>query len=70
MMERSLAAQYSRNVRLFRRFETLVSYLKDISIARVDVDSSNYTPDAINTARIPDRAEALKRAHEAAAYDA
>jgi hypothetical protein len=70
MMERPLAAQHSRNVRLLRRFETLVSYLKDISIARVDVDSSNYTPDVINTARRPDRAEALKRAHEAAAYDA
>ncbi|BEM75778.1 hypothetical protein SME36J_52010 (plasmid) [Serratia marcescens] len=69
MLERPLAAQRSRNVRLFRRFETLVSYLKDIGIARFDVDSSNYTPDAINTARRPDRAEALKRAHEAAVYD-
>ncbi|TXE27166.1 hypothetical protein FOT62_22895 [Serratia marcescens] len=70
MLERPLAAQRSRNVRLFRRFETRVSYLKDIGIARSDVDSSNYTPDAITTARRPDRAEALKRAHEAAAYDA
>ena len=39
-----------------RRFEPLVSYLKDIGIARFDVDSSNYTPDAITTARRPDRA--------------
>lgn len=70
MLERPLAAQRSRNVRVFRRFETLVSYLKGIGIARFDVDSSDYTPDAISTARRPDRAEALKRAHEAAAYDA
>ncbi|EII2810283.1 hypothetical protein LG734_005355 [Salmonella enterica subsp. enterica serovar Java] len=70
MHERPLAAQRSHNVRLFRRFETLVSYLKGIGIARFDVDSSDYTPDAVNTARRPDRAEALKRAHEAAAYDA
>lgn len=69
-LERPLAAQRSRNVRLFRRFETLVSYLKDIGIARFDVDSSNYAPEALNTTRRPDRAEALKRAHEAAAYDA
>lgn len=70
MHERPLAAKRSHNVRLFRRFETLVSYLKGIGIARFDVDSSDYTPDSLNTARRPDRAEALKRAHEAAAYDA
>uniref|UniRef100_UPI0036DC076D hypothetical protein n=1 Tax=Photorhabdus sp. RM322S TaxID=3342825 RepID=UPI0036DC076D len=72
MYERPLAAQRSRNVRLFRKFETLVSYLKKIGIARFDVDSSNYTPDTLNTStsRRPDRAEALKRTHEAAAYDA
>ncbi|KOY61584.1 hypothetical protein AM629_13270 [Photorhabdus heterorhabditis] len=69
MHERQLAAQRSRNVRLFRKFETLVSYLKKIGIARFDVDSSNYSPDTPNTSR-PDRAEALKRTHEAAAYDA
>jgi hypothetical protein len=67
--ERPLAAQRSRNVRLFRRFETLVSYLKGIGIARFDVDSSNYAPNAIDTARRPDRSAALKRLHEAAAHD-
>ncbi|AKH63520.1 hypothetical protein GPY51_07960 [Photorhabdus laumondii subsp. laumondii] len=71
MHERPLAAQRSRNVRLFRKFETLVSYLKKIGIARFDVDSSNYAPAPPNTStRRPDRAEALKRTHEAAAYDA
>lgn len=67
--ERPLAAQRSRQVRLFRRFETLVSYLKGIGIARFDVDAANYDMAAATAARRPDRAEALKHAHEAAAYD-
>jgi hypothetical protein len=69
MAERPLAAQRSRQVRLFRKFETLVAYLKDIGIARFDVDAVNYDPATVATARRPDRSEALKRAHEAAAYD-
>jgi hypothetical protein len=68
--ERPLAAQRSRNVRLFRRFETLVAYLKSLGIARFDVDAAGFDPGGIGTARRPDRAEALKRTHEAAAYDA
>ena len=67
--ERPLAAQRSRQVRLFRKFETLVSYLKALGMARFDVDAANYDPETATTARRPDRAEALKRAHEAAAYD-
>jgi hypothetical protein len=69
MTERLLAAQRSRQVRLFRKFETLVAYLKEIGIARFDVDAANYDPATATTTRRPDRAEALKRAHEAAAYD-
>lgn len=67
--ERPLAAQRSRQVRLFRKFETLVSYLKTIGIARFDVDASNYDTDTATVTRRPDRAEALKRTHKAAAYD-
>ena len=37
--ERALAAQRSRQVRLFRRFETLTTYLKEISIVRFEVDA-------------------------------
>lgn len=70
MTERPLAAQRSRQVRLFRKFETLVSYLKDVGIARFDVDAVNYDPTTATAIRRPDRAEALKRAHEAAAHDA
>lgn len=70
MIEQPLAAQRSKQVRLFSKLETLVSYLKELGIARFDVDAANYDPDTVKTSRRPDRAEALKRAHEAAAYDA
>lgn len=69
MTERPLAAQRSRQVRLFRKLETLVSYLKAIGIARFDVDAANYDASTATAPRRPDRSEALKRAHEAAAYD-
>lgn len=69
MTERPLAAQRSRQVRVFRRFETLVSYLKDVGLSQFDVDAANYDRDSVTVAKRPDRAEALKKAHEAAAYD-
>lgn len=70
LIERPLAAQRSRQVRLFRKFETLVTYLKGIGISKFDVDASCYDADVVHATRRPDRAEALKRAHEAAAHDA
>lgn len=69
LTERSLAAQRSRQVRLFRKFETLVSYLKGVGIARFEVDAAQFDPDAARGPRRPDRTEALKKAHEAAAHD-
>ena len=64
--ERPLAAQRSRQVRLFKRMDTLVSYLKDVGISQFDVDAAEYVSEA--TSR-PDRAAALRRTHEAAEYD-
>ncbi|MGO7590853.1 hypothetical protein [Rhizobium leguminosarum] len=64
--ERPLAAQRSRQVRLFKRMDTLVSYLKDVGISQFDVDAADYAPE---TASRPDRAAALRRTHEAAEYD-
>lgn len=64
--ERPLASQRSRQVRVFKRMDTLVSYLKDVGISQFDVDSAEYVPE---TASRPDRAEALRRTHEAAEYD-
>lgn len=65
--ERSLAAQRSRQVRVFRRMETLVSYLKDVGIERFDVDAADYEAEGGKSR--PDRAEAMRRTHEAAAHD-
>ena len=70
MTERALAAQRSHQVRIFKKFETLVSYLKGVGIARFDVDAANYDPVSLKSARSrPDRSEAMKSAHQAAAYD-
>jgi hypothetical protein len=69
MAERALAAQRSGHVRVFRRMETLVSYLKEIGIQRFDVDAAGYEAEGEKTRSRPDRAEALRRAHEAAAHD-
>jgi len=68
--ERPLAAQRSRQIRVFRRFETLASYLKDIGLPQFDVDATRYAQSDTTGTKRPDRSEALKKAHEAAAYDA
>ena len=67
--ERPLAAQRSRQIRLFKKLETLVSYLKAVGIAQFEVDASNFSPESQNHNTRPDRSAALKRAHEAVAYD-
>jgi len=68
--EHVLIAQRSGNVRLFKKFETLVSYLLEMGIDHFEVDASAFDPGQMSTYQRPDRAQALKRAHEAAAYEA
>ncbi len=68
--EHVLTAQRSGNIRLFKKFETLVAYLLDLGIDHFEVDASTFDPDQMGTYQRPDRAKALKRAHEAAAYEA
>ncbi|MFB9240976.1 antitoxin PaaA2 family protein [Massilia antarctica] len=68
MTERALAAQRSQQVRIFRKLETLVEYLKGVGIARFDVDAVNYDSRSITATKRPDRAAAMKDAHAAAAY--
>lgn len=63
---RTLIAQRSRQVRLFRRMETLVTYLKDVGISRFEVDTEAY---AMQTRARPDRSVAMRQTHEAAAHD-
>jgi hypothetical protein len=66
--ESALAAQRSQNVRVFRKLETLVQYLKSLGIAQFEVDAANFDVGVKTAAKRPDRALALKSAHEAAAY--
>ena len=68
MTERALAAQRSHQVRIFRKLETLVEYLKGVGIPRFDVDAENYDPRSVTATKRPDRAAAMKDAHAAAAY--
>jgi hypothetical protein len=67
---RTLSAQRSRQIRLFRSFETLVSYLQKMGISTFDVDAAEYEPKGERTGTRPDRSEALRRVHEAAEHDA
>lgn len=68
MTERALAAKRGA-VRIFRKFETLVGYLKKIGIAKYQVDATHFDPAALRTERKrTDAAERMKNAHEAASY--
>ena len=66
---RPLAATRSREVRVFKKLETLVRYLKDIGISRFYVDAVNFDPQTVSTYSRPDASAALKRVHSAAEHD-
>lgn len=67
---RVLAAQRGNAARVFKKMDTLVSYLKDAGISKFDVDSASFDAEAGSVRARPDRAQALRNAHEAAAHDA
>ena len=65
--ERLLSAQRTGKVRLFRKLETAVEYLRGLGVVRFEVDSSGYNAEIAKSARTrPDRAEALKKVHSSA----
>ena len=69
MTERALAAKRGP-VRIFRKFETLTDYLKNIGVTRYQVDATEYDPVALKVERHrADASERMKHAHEAATYD-
>jgi hypothetical protein len=68
LTERFLSAKRG-DVRVFRKLETLVSFLRDMGINSFDVDAAGFDPDSIERTTRPDRAAALKEAHAARAYD-
>lgn len=68
LTERVLAARRGA-IRVYRKFETLVEYLKSIGIAKYQVDATGYEPVVPATDRKrTDAAERMKEAHEAVAY--
>ncbi len=67
MTEKALAARRGA-VRVFRKFETLVGYLKNLGISEYRVNAAGFNPVATAHAR-PDSAERMRTAHEAAAYN-
>lgn len=68
--EHPLATTNTRAVRVWRHFETLAAYLKDMGVTQFDVDAANFDRESETATKRPDRSTVLKRAHEAAAYDA
>ena len=67
MTDTFLAAQRSGKLRLFRKLETVMLYLKGLGISNFEVDASTY---AVETRqKRPDRTESLKRIHAAAEHD-
>jgi hypothetical protein len=68
-IKRPLAATRSREVRMFKKLDTLVGYLKEIGIHRFEVNAVDFDPQSVATYTRPDASAALKRAHAAAAHD-
>ena len=66
--ERALAAKRGA-LRIFRKFETLVSYLKGMGVVQFQVEARQFDPKAFGVERTRDDAsERMKNAHQAAAY--
>ena len=68
-VERVLAARKTKEPRSWAHLDSLTRYLAEIGIRQFTTDARNYDPDQPAGQRRPDRAEALRRAHEAADYD-
>jgi hypothetical protein len=67
--ERPLASKRG-HMRLFRKLETVVSYLKELGIAKFDVELGAFDAEALRDTRArPDTAAAMKRGHQAIAHD-
>lgn len=65
MAERALATRRG-TVRTFRKFETLVTYLKDLGLTQYNVNAANFDPESMKTMRVrPDSAERMRSAFEA-----
>ncbi|TAN26315.1 MAG: hypothetical protein EPN31_13745 [Castellaniella sp.] len=70
--EKPLGGQKTDRPRTWRSLDTLTEYLrKDLSIVRIDgIDATHHSSEDAHRPGRPDAAARMKRAHEAAAYDA
>ena len=68
-LRQRLAATRSKQARVFKRFETLVSYLKEMGISRFDVDATEFDATVSSHHSRPDTSATLKQAHAALAHD-
>lgn len=67
--ERALAAKRG-SIRIFRKFETLVAYLKTMGVFKYEVDATGFDPAALKSTHRAEVASARMTAtHDAAAYD-
>jgi hypothetical protein len=67
--ERTLAAKRGA-VRIFRKFETLVSYLKTVGIQEFKTDTRQFDPATQKpTTQRTDAAQRMRQTHAGAAYD-
>jgi hypothetical protein len=69
-LRRALCAQRSRDLRLFKRLETVVEYLKDVGVTNFEVNAAEYDRDALRTYSREDVSARWKRTREAAEHDA
>ena len=71
-VERLLGTQRTDKPRIWRSLDTCMNYLRnELHIVRVDLlDATHYTEGDVGLRPREDAAERMKRAHEAAAYDA
>lgn len=68
MTERVLATRRGA-VRTFRKFETLVSYLKDLGLSQYHVNAADFDPVTLKTMRVrPDASARMRSAFEAKAH--
>jgi hypothetical protein len=72
MMEKPLGGTKTDRPRMWRSLDTLAAYLrKELHITHIDgVDATHHSDAGVSRPGRPDAAVRLKRAHEAAAYDA
>ena len=64
-----LATTPGNKVRTWAKMDTLIKYIAKLGIKHLETDLTDYTEEAKQTRKRPDRAEAMRQTHEAAKHD-